>query len=152
VKTLASPQVVDELIKRLDRITPDSARHWGNLSAAEMFCHLGDVSDAVLGRRQAGTSKAKQLPKPIAWLLINTALPFPKGIETRPGVDPRKDGSRPADFAADRKRAADGLRALSAAPDDTFPPQHFRFGTMTPQRWHRFLFKHTDHHLRQFGV
>jgi hypothetical protein len=48
------------------------------------------------------------------------------------------------------------LRALIA---ESIPPdpsvrigEHPIFGTMSPQDWGVLLYKHTDHHLRQFGL
>jgi hypothetical protein len=32
------------------------------------------------------------------------------------------------------------------------PAGHGRFGTMTTRDWHRWAYRHTDHHLRQFGL
>jgi hypothetical protein len=29
---------------------------------------------------------------------------------------------------------------------------HGAFGPMTPADWHRWAYRHTDHHLRQFGL
>jgi transposase InsO family protein len=29
---------------------------------------------------------------------------------------------------------------------------HSFFGTMTPEQWSILMYKHLDHHLRQFGV
>ncbi len=31
-------------------------------------------------------------------------------------------------------------------------PEHPAFGTMTARRWGAIGYRHTDHHLRQFGV
>ncbi len=41
--------------------------------------------------------------------------------------------------------------ALGAAPACTSNPHSF-FGRLTPDQWAILLYKHLDHHLRQFGV
>lgn len=153
MKTIADQRTLDQLTSRLERITANSERRWGTLTAPEMLCHLGDASDGVLGRRVTpGSVPGRPLPLPLKWLLLYSAIPFPKGVETRPGVNPRKEGTRPADFERDLARAIDGLRALAVAAPESLPPTHFRFGTMSRTAWHRWAYKHVDHHLRQFGV
>ena len=118
-----------------------------------MLCHLGDASDGVLGRRvPPGASPRNVLPLPVKWLLLYSPMPFPKGVETRPGVNPHKEGTRPGEFEADRARAIGGLRALAIASPDGVSPTHFRFGRMSLRAWHHWAFKHVDHHLRQFGL
>jgi hypothetical protein len=67
-------------------------------------------------------------------------------------VDPRREGTKPGEFEADRARAIAGLKALAVAPPDGFPAAHRVFGRMTPRDWQYWGYRHTDHHLRQFGV
>jgi Protein of unknown function (DUF1569) len=43
------------------------------------------------------------------------------------------------------------LRFLDHQPAGDWPP-HPVFGAMTARDWNRVLYRHTDHHLRQFGV
>jgi len=152
VKTIANAHTLDQLVSRLERVTPEGAGRWGVMTPGEMLCHLADAGDSVLGRRvPPGTVPANKLPLPIKWLMLYSPMPFPKGVETRPGVNPRKEGSRPGDFAKDRARVIDGLRALAVAAPDKVSPTHFRFGSMSLRAWQHWAYKHTDHHLRQFG-
>jgi hypothetical protein len=43
-------------------------------------------------------------------------------------------------------------RFSSAGPAGCTTHPHTFFGRMTPQEWATLMYKHTDHHLRQFGV
>jgi hypothetical protein len=38
------------------------------------------------------------------------------------------------------------------APPTALPANHAVFGAMTATDWYRWAYRHTDHHLRQFGV
>ncbi len=151
--TISNARSLDQLLQRLGRLTPATDRRWGTMSPAEMLCHLGDAGDGVLGRRKPpGGAPGKPLPLPAKLLLLYSPIPFPKGVETRPGVNPKKEGTRPGDFEQDRARVVAGLRALAVAPADAVSQTHFRFGKMSLGAWHRWAFKHVDHHLRQFGL
>jgi len=149
MKTVAEPAVLAQLIHRLTALTPASARRWGTLSAHEMLCHLGDAAASVLGRPGGPPAPKRRLRK---WLALYTSLPWPHGLRTPRSVDPRLDGSRPGEFEADRARAIQGLQALASAAPDALPRGHGRFGHMVPRDWHRWAYRHIDHHLRQFGL
>jgi LPS sulfotransferase NodH len=43
-------------------------------------------------------------------------------------------------------------RFVAAGPDGCTGHPHSFFGRLTPQQWAQLMYKHLDHHLRQFGV
>ena len=153
VKTISQDAPRAGLVGRLGRLTPDTARRWGTLTPAEMLCHLGDTFESVLGSRVPPGPPPSGKPRPLLkWLILYSPMPWPKGAKTRPGVDPRREGTRPADFERDRARVFDGLDRLAAAPGDGLARVHFMVGPMSRADWHRWAHKHVDHHLRQFGL
>lgn len=153
MNTLSDSRAVARLLERLARLTPESERRWGTLTPGEMLCHLGDAEEGVLGLRNTPGPAVSGKPSPIAKLLfITLPLPWPKGVKTRPGVDPRQAGTRPTDFESDRARVVAGLHALAAATADALPASHFRFGVMRLRDWQRWGWRHVNHHLRQFGL
>jgi hypothetical protein len=150
MKTLAKPDDLAQLVARLKRLEPDTPRRWGTLSAREMLCHLADVGESVLAGGVVEGGRSRPIFKAI-WL--KTGLPWPHGVKTNAKVDPRRDGSKPGELDADRQRVVDGLHRLAAAEKvEDFPPAHSVFGTLSVAEWHRWGWKHTDHHLRQFGL
>jgi len=153
VKTLAQERTLAELVSRLRNLEPDSTRRWGSLSAPEMLCHLGDASDSVLGLRvPPGPPPSGRRRTLLKWFILYAPVPWPKGVRTRPGVDPHRDGTRPGDFEEDRSRAIRSLEALARAPAERLSPYHFMVGPMSRSNWQRWAYKHVDHHLRQFGA
>lgn len=153
MSTIAEPEVLAGLVTRLARLTPDRPRKWGTLTPAEMLCHLGDAGDSVLGRRvPPGPLPSGKPNRIVKWLAIYSPMPWPKGVETRPGVNPHKEGTRPGDFETDRARVVAGLRAISTAGDEELALAHFLFGPMTRKDWQRHAYRHVNHHLTQFGL
>lgn len=151
--SIADERTLDRLAVRLETIRPDSARRWGTLTAGEMLCHLGDAHEFVLGTRTFAGPALTGAGRPLLkWAALYAPIRWPKGAKTRAGVDPRREGTRPADFEADRRRAIASLRLLVAADPGTLAPGHFRFGPMKATDWHRWAYRHVDHHLRQFGA
>jgi hypothetical protein len=43
-------------------------------------------------------------------------------------------------------------RFSSSGPQGCTKHPHTFFGQLTPQEWAQLMYKHVDHHLRQFGV
>jgi len=156
MKSIADPTALEHLIERLNGLDPDTPRTWGTLSAGEMLCHLGDATASVL---QRGTTESTD-PSPTAtprhpvlrWIALRSPLPWPQGLKTPASVDPHSGGTKTGDFEADRERAVAGLRTFAAAPASSLAASHGAFGSMTMRDWHRWAYRHTDHHLRQFGV
>jgi hypothetical protein len=149
MKTVADPIVLSGLITRLSSLQPTAVRRWGTLSPAEMLCHLADASGSVLGHPGGPSVPNQPLRK---WLALYSFLPWPHGLRTPRSVDPRREGTRPGNFEADRGRAIAGLQALAMAAPNGFPASHRRFGRMTAKDWQHWAHRHTDHHFRQFGV
>lgn len=151
MKTVADAHVLESLRTRLRAVEPDRARRWGSLTPHEMLCHLGDATDMVLGRRQRkGEAPLRHRPL-VKGLGLWTPLRWPHGWKTNPAHDPRAEGTRPSEFAKDLARALQGLEGIAAAAPFSLIPSHGFFGTMSVRDWQRWAFKHTDHHLRQFG-
>jgi hypothetical protein len=152
-RTIADPSVRATLIARLRRITPETPRRWGTMSAAEMLCHLGDAHEGVTGVRQTPGPRSNGPGRPLVkWFALSTPFPWPRGVPTRPGVDPRVAGTRPAGFAADLDRAVASLEALAATDPARLASHHALFGPMKPSDWYRWAYRHVGHHLRQFGL
>lgn len=150
MSSLEKPEALAQLIGRLERLRPETPRRWGKMSAGEMLCHLADVSASVLGRAGSPPGKPRRL---IKWIALYSPVPWPKGrIKTPRRADPQAEGTRPADFEEDRQRAVEGLKSLASAPTSGLPGDHFIFGAMSSRDWRRWAYRHTDHHLRQFGL
>jgi hypothetical protein len=152
VKTVADPAVLDALKQRLAALQPVSQRRWGTLTAHEMVCHLADSSDMVLKTRPRSQSIPARRRLLFKFVGLWTPFRWPHGWRTNPRLDPRVDGTKPSEFIADRNRALAGLVALAHAEGSALEDAHGVFGRMSTRDWQRFAYKHTDHHLRQFGL
>jgi hypothetical protein len=151
-KTVAQAGVLESLKQRLSMLTPESPRRWGTMTAHEMLCHLVDTSEMALGTRPRTRPAPLRRRRVVKWLGLYAPIPWPRGLPTDPYYNPRLKGTRPSQFAEDLQRAIGGLERIAAAGPSGVDPAHVVFGLMSLQDWHRWTFKHTDHHLRQFGL
>jgi hypothetical protein len=150
VKTLATPGTVDEVIARIARLDPASERRWGTLTPNEMLCHLADSYGGMLGDRIVTPVDTVLTRTVFRWVALHTALPWPKGVPTRPEVDPRQQGTQPVDFDRDRDAVVALIRRF-ITPGARYAHHPF-FGSLTRREWLIWGYRHPDHHLRQFGI
>jgi len=152
VKTVADPDVLGSVIQRLESLRVDSRRRWGTLTPHEVLCHLGDAAAMVLGVRPRNKPVRMRRRLVVKGVGLWAPIPWPHGWPTNPLHNPRAEGTRPSDFANDLARAIAGLEGIAKAAPNTLDPAHGFFGTMSVRDWQRWAYRHTDHHLRQFGV
>ena len=152
VKTLANPRDKDEIVQRLGMIGPDSQRRWGVMTAAEMICHLSDAFLVGMGERAVKDAKAPTSRPVFKGIVLWFPMPWPHGVPTVPESDARRDGTRPTEIDTDMARLLAVMDRFTRQPR-SFPLQpHPIFGRMTEADWMRWGYRHTDHHLKQFGA
>lgn len=83
----------------------------------------------------------------VRWLMLYV-LPFPKGAPTAPQLLARTPASWETDLAALRRVIDAAARPAPGSPRGDHP----LFGDMSVEDWGVLLFKHADHHFRQFGI
>jgi hypothetical protein len=151
MKTVADPEVLRGLVHRLRMLKPETARRWGTMTAHEMLCHLGDASEMVLRIRPRVKPVPIRRRALVKAIFLWSPVRFPHGVPTNPMHDPRADGTKPSEFDRDLARAVAALEGIASSLGN-LEPAHGNFGTMTINDWQRWAWKHTDHHLRQFGL
>ena len=140
--------VVPELVARARRIGGDQPPRWGSLTAHRMLCHIADVVRLVMSEIPTKPRRRGLLSRfPLKQLVVYYA-PWPHGVR-----GPREAFlTSPTTLEADvQALEAALLRFLDHRPAGEWPP-HPLFGPMSARDWNRLLYRHTDHHLRQFGV
>lgn len=146
MKSIWKASTRDELRARLARLTPESKAQWGRLTAPQMVAHLADCSRMTLGDLPVAPKRLPIRYPPLKQLIIY-CLPFPKGAPTAPELIRRVPGDWMHEV-----HAAGALLEQIASPPDGPRPEHPAFGRLSEQAWGVLVYRHYDHHLRQFGV
>ena len=155
--TLGSAADKQQIIARLQKIQPSSARQWGKMSAPQMICHLADSFRVTTGEKLWELTRVQVTPIPmpawfVKWVALDLPFPWPRGTPTRPEVDSESGGTRPSAFETDRQELLRLLERFTRQPRDFQWQPHPIFGPMSEAEWMRWGFLHMDHHFRQFGV
>jgi hypothetical protein len=137
---------------RLAALRPGTPARWGRMSAHQMVCHLADALRMALGERPTALLLNRPVRAVMRWAGLYVPLPFPRSAPTLPVLDQQREGTRPGDFEADRAELLSLLDRFRAAGPGLAGNAHPLFGPLTEREWLRWAEKHTDHHLRQFGL
>jgi hypothetical protein len=148
-RNLFDPAVAQQVKQRLDRLQPDSARQWGSMSAAQAVAHCAASMEWAVGDRiPPRMFWAGILGRMIKSRVLAGDAPFRRNSPT--SKDLLVQGDR--DLAEERTRLIALIdRFAAAGPPGCTPHPHSFFGPLAPQQWAVLMYKHLDHHLRQFG-
>ena len=136
-----------EMAERLALLSPNRQAGWGKMTAPRMVAHVTQSFKSAVGELPV---KSKKLPlrySPLKELVIYW-LPFPKNAPTAPELL----ALEPTDWAADVARLQDLMRRFAAKDPNSVFPEHAAFGRLSGAQWGILMYRHTDHHFRQFGV
>jgi hypothetical protein len=150
MKNLFEAATVEEVKERLARLRPDSGRQWGTMNAAQAIAHCSAGLELAVGDR---LPPRKLLGRIIGGLVKPLALgndePMRRNTPTVKDLVVKDE----RDLEMERKRLSALIdRFAAAGPGGCTPHPHSFFGRLTPQEWAILMYKHLDHHLRQFGV
>lgn len=143
------PAVVEALIRRIDTLRADSPALWGTLDAARMCAHCCTPYEQLRGEKGGGSWPLRLLARTFLKRGILGEAPYKRNLPTAPWfriADPR-------DFERERTRLAALVRSHHGEGRGAFEGRiHVTFGRLTAAEWSTLLYKHLDHHLRQFGA
>jgi hypothetical protein len=150
MKNLFESASVREVKERIENLRPESAAEWGSMSAAQALAHctgglemaLGDSMPprALIGRLIGGVIKP---------MVLKDEVPMRRNSPTAKSLVIADD----RDLAKEKERLTGMIdRFVAGGPAVCTQHPHAFFGKMTPQEWAILMYKHLDHHLRQFGA
>jgi hypothetical protein len=150
MKNLYEPERVKEVKERLSHLNSSSERQWGKMNAAQALAHCSmgvelATGDKVLPRMFVG----RIIGRMVKSLALRDDEPMRKNSPTAKGLVVQDE----RDLEKERERLS-GLidRFAAAGPEGCTTHPHSFFGPLTPDEWAALMYKHLDHHLRQFGA
>jgi hypothetical protein len=149
MKNLFEHGTVAEVMSRIDNLQPASLRQWGKMDVAQMMAHCSRTMDMASGSLNPPRIFIGRLIGPIFKPIFTNEKPFGKNSPTdKELVIPDQ-----RDFAREQEQLKLKVRQFCEGGEArcTRHPHPF-FGPLTPEAWSRGMYKHLDHHLRQFGA
>ena len=149
MRNLFEQGTVEEVISRIDSLQPASVRQWGKMDVAQMMAHCSITMDIASGKLNLPRIFIGRLIAPFFKSIYTNEKPFGKNGPT--GKELVVADQR--DFAHEQEQLKMKVRQFYEGGEAkcTRHPHPF-FGALTPEEWSRGMYKHLDHHLRQFGA
>lgn len=150
MKTLFGPAVVEEVKSRLGTVHLDSPRQWGKMNVAQAVAHCANSMEMAVGDLRPPRVMIGRILGP---LIRRVALGNERPMERNSPTAPELRISDERDLDAERERLLALIDRFSAGgAAQCTPHPHTFFGRLTPEQWAELMYKHLDHHLRQFGA
>lgn len=140
---------VSRIYNRMDDLTVSSDHVWGIMDVDQMLAHCSAALEVANGKAFPPRRLVGYL---FGWLsksIFTNNKPLPKNMSTDKSwkiVDHRN-------FIKEKERLESEIDAFYTGGEEhvTKHPHPF-YGVLTPMEWSVGMWKHLDHHLRQFDV
>ncbi len=149
MKNLFEREATDEVLSRIDMLQPACQRQWGKMDVAQMMAHCSAALDMASGRLDLPRIFIGRVLAPFIKPIYTNEKPFSRNNPT----DKKLVVSDQRDFLREQEQLKLKVCQFHEGGEGqcTRHPHPF-FGALTPQEWSRGMYKHLDHHLRQFGA
>jgi hypothetical protein len=149
MQNLFQPEAAAQVISRIDKLQPTTQHQWGKMDVAQMMAHCSATLDMASGRVVVPRLLIGRILGPFVRSIFTNEKPFSKNSPT----DKKFVIADKRDFAREQERLKLNVRQFHEGGEAqcTKHPHPF-FGSITSQEWATGMYKHLDHHLRQFGV
>ncbi|HUR10135.1 MAG TPA: DUF1569 domain-containing protein [Flavitalea sp.] len=147
MKTVMDTANRNELINRIQSLQENSKREWGKMNAYQMVKHCVLCEEMYLGKRKYKRAFIGYIFGRIGLKkLLKNDTPLKINEPTSPHF---KIDEPDGDFSAEKLKWISLMKEYGSYSNDDF--EHWFFGKMTKEQVGLFVYKHTDHHLRQFN-
>jgi hypothetical protein len=150
MQTLLDPTHAKETNARIAKLTPTTERQWGRMTPGQTMAHCAIGLETAMGDVKPPRVFIGYLLGPLVkGMALKEGSPMKKNSPTAPSMKMREDRDLEAEQA---KLMTLVNRFVASGRGGCTTHPHPFFGRMTPDEWGVLMYKHLDHHLRQFGV
>lgn len=150
MKTIFDKPTTDGLIERINLLNNDSMAQWGKMGVFQMVKHNTYWNGWILGEvnpTYKQTFLGKVFGKMALKKMIKDEKPFDKNIPTSSQFKVKELNG---ELEAEKVKWISLMKAYEDYDNPYFI--HDFFGKMSKEQIGILVFKHSDHHLRQFGI
>ncbi len=145
-----SKEVADEIISRINTLTPNTPAVWGKMNVAQMLAHCNVTYEMIYTNKHKKPSGfLKFILKIIIKPIVTNEKPYKKSSQTAPAfiiTDERIFNDEKARLIEHINRVqAEGVAAFEGRESHSF-------GKLNSIGWNNMFYKHLNHHLSQFGA
>lgn len=147
IKNLFEPAVKEEIIERINKLTPQTKPLWGKMNVSQMLAHIQMPIRIAYGTHQPKGSFLLRMLGPLFKSKLWDEKPYKRSLPTDPTFI--MTGSE-REFEKEKSAVLELLNKFSN--ETIIGERHPVFGKFSKENWSKATWKHLDHHLKQFGV
>ena len=149
MQSLFDPADRESVLGRLEGLRPGAARQWGKMSAGQMLAHCSIAMEVATGE----TPRKQALIGRIFAPFVRSSLLGEKPFSRNSPTDPTFIVTDEKDFDAEKRRLTRLVNTFcESGPEKASAHTHSFLGRLRGEEWGVMMYKHLDHHLRQFGA
>jgi hypothetical protein len=149
MKSLFNSADAAEIQIRIDKINAETPALWGKMNASQMIKHCAIDLEYALGDRKGKQTFIGKMLSRFAKKKLLLDKPFAQNLLTSPDLVVHET---PKNITVEQNKLKMLVHRFSSGPSAVNGNPSLFYGTLTPQEWDALMYKHLDHHLRQFGV
>ncbi|MBN9297027.1 MAG: DUF1569 domain-containing protein [Filimonas sp.] len=147
MKTIFDETVRLDIIERINSLRADSKACWGKMDVAQMMKHCAMSDEAFLGKK---TYKRIFIGRLLGGAIIKSILKDSQPLRQNQPTVPELRITEDANFITEKSWWISLVHEYGNFSNDNFI--HPFFGKMTKKQVGELVYKHLDHHLRQFNA
>ena len=150
MKNLFQPERVSEIKARIAKLQPSAERQWGSMTAPQMLAHTALAVQMATGELKLPRVMIGRVLGPvIRSMALKDDAPMRKNSPTMPSIVVSDE----RDLDVERAKLLKLIdQFVAGGPNKCTTHPHSFFGKLDAEQWAILMYKHIDHHLRQFGV
>ena len=142
--------VAEDIINRINQLTPKSQPLWGKMDVARMLAHCCITYEYIFDERH---DKPNFFMKFILKSFVKKKVVSEEVYEKNSPTGPAFIIADSKDFDEQKTRLLNYIYKVVEKGSSFFQgKKSVSFDELTPTEWNNLMYKHLDHHLRQFGV
>jgi hypothetical protein len=151
VKNIFENSVAQEVVSRINNLSPQSQPKWGKMNVAQMLAHCNVTYEMVYEPEKHKKPNAffKFILKTFVKKLVTNEVAYKPNNRTAPQfiiTDSR-------DFEKEKTCLVEYInRTQQLGESHFYEKESHSFGVLNKNEWNNMFYKHLDHHLRQFGA
>lgn len=147
IKNLFDPAVKQEIIERINKLTPQSQRQWGKMDAAQMLAHVQVPIGVAQGTHTVKGNWLMKLILPFFKKMLYDEKPWKQSLPTDKTFIMTGQSK---EFEKEKNILLEMVNRFTES--NMINEKHPVFGKLTKEQWSKATWKHLDHHLKQFGA
>jgi hypothetical protein len=149
MKSIFDKKTRDEVINRITSLTANSQPLWGKMTVTQMVRHCSLCEEYYYGTIKVNRSFLGRIfgKVAISGILKDENSSFKKNAPTSPSFKVTEEINN-LEVEKDKWKVL--IERYGTFGNENF--NHWFFGKMTKSQLGQFIYKHCDHHLKQFGI